>query len=114
MGSSRAASGAKNSYFGKNQIYWECNQEHRSETQPEHEWRHDKSTQCTDFEHASKLQTTWKSLIGVATPQKPFLARTDALEDEWFYIVRLYSSCKLSQEEDKLVAISAIAKDMKR
>lgn len=99
-------------HFGKDQIYWECNQEFRSETQPENEWRRAEAAWYTGFETASELRTTWKALIGEDT-----LFQTDptaALGDEWLQILRLYTSCKLSHEGDKLVAISAIVKDMKR
>lgn len=99
-------------HFGKNQIYWECNQEFRNETQPEHDWRRTEGALRTNSEIFTEHRTTWKALIGVSTSYG-----TDPIADlglEWLDILRFYSSCKLSQEEDKLVAISAIAKDMKR
>lgn len=100
-------------HFGKDQIYWECNQEYRSETQPEHDWRRAEPTQYikADFEHVSKPWIAWKALIGQHRPYET--DPTAALGDEWLGILHYYSSCKLSKEEDKLVAISAIVKDMK-
>lgn len=95
-------------HFGKNQVYWECNQEYRSETQPEHEWRHGGRGQL----HVPELRATWKALIGGREPYHT--EPTAALEMEWCGIQDFYSTCELSQEEDKLVAISAIVKDMKR
>lgn len=103
---------SKTLHFGKNQIYWEFNQEFRNETQPEHEWRRAEAAQYTEFKHVSELRTTWKALIGEGTPYET--APIVALGDEWLNILQFYSSCKLSQEEDKLVAISAIVKDMTR
>lgn len=97
-------------HFGKDQIYWECNQEYRSETQPEHQWRRSRAILYTDFEN---VRTTWKGLIGAGMIHQPG-PTVVALRAEWFGILSFYSSCKLSQEEDKLVAISAIVKDMKR
>lgn len=99
-------------HFGKNQIYWECNQEFRSETQPEHEWRRAQARLYTDLENVSELRTTWKALIAEYIPY--YTDPEVALREEWIDILHFYSGCKLSQDEDKLVAISAIVKDMKR
>lgn len=99
-------------HFGKNQTYWECNLERQSETHPDYQWR--SGAQATQYAPCGHVEFTspWKALIGL---DKPLTTDpTIALYDAWRGILRLYSRCKLSQEEDKLVAISAIVKDMKR
>lgn len=99
-------------HFGKDQIYWECNEEFRSETNPDYEWRRTEAARYKDFADFSELQTAWKVLIGGHIPDKK--DPTVALGNEWLGILRFYSGRELSHEQDKLVAISAIAKDMKR
>lgn len=100
-------------HFGKNQTYWECNLERQSETHPYWEWRSGAHpTQHADCGHVSEHPAPWKALIG--SDKTLTTDPTVALYTAWHGILRLYSRCKLSQEEDKLVAISAIVKDMKR
>ncbi|WYZ43564.1 hypothetical protein EsH8_VI_001263 [Colletotrichum jinshuiense] len=94
-------------HFGSSQIYWECHEEICCETDPDYDW-----WKVAHYGDSSKIRSSWKSLIGM----KRLYAKDPvfALTEDWGNIARVYGGCQLTNSRDKLVAISAIAKDMKQ
>ncbi|KAF4874882.1 hypothetical protein CGCSCA1_v005843 [Colletotrichum siamense] len=100
-------------HFGKSQVLWECNTSVSSEAQPKFDkW---KSVHVLlahpDIRPNYKRRTVWKTTIGYEPPS--FENPIDCIFIEWYHILDYYNGCHLTKSDDKLVAISAIAKDMK-
>ncbi|KAH0437316.1 heterokaryon incompatibility protein [Colletotrichum camelliae] len=101
-------------HFGKSQVLWECNTSVSSEAQP----KFDKWKSVTvllahpDIRPNYKRRTVWKTTIGYEPPsvENPI----DCIFIEWYRLLDYYNDCHLTKSDDKLVAISAIAKDMKK
>lgn len=101
-------------HFGKSQVLWECNTSVSSEAQPKFDkW---KSVHVLlahpDIRPNYKRRTVWKTTIGYEPPS--FDNPIDCIFIEWYHILDYYNDCHLTKSDDKLVAISAIAKDMKK
>ncbi|KAL3296891.1 P-loop containing nucleoside triphosphate hydrolase protein [Colletotrichum asianum] len=101
-------------HFGKSQVLWECNTSVSSEAQPKFDkW---KSVHVLlahpDIRPTYKRRTVWKTTIGYEPPS--FENPIDCIFIEWYYILDYYNNCHLTKSDDKLVATSAIAKDMKK
>ncbi|KAH9242161.1 hypothetical protein K456DRAFT_1857747 [Colletotrichum gloeosporioides 23] len=101
-------------HFGKTQVLWECNTTVSSEAQPKFDkW---KSVHVLlahpDIRPNYKRRTVWKTTIGYEPPS--FENPIDCIFIEWYHILDYYNDCHLTKSDDKLVAISAIAKDMKK
>ncbi|KAF4828681.1 hypothetical protein CGCTS75_v007171 [Colletotrichum tropicale] len=96
-------------HFGKSQVFWECHTSVSSEAQP----KFDKWKSVTVFlAHPNyERRTVWKTTIGSEPPssENPI----DCVFVEWYRLLGYYNRCHLTKSDDKLVAISAIAKDMK-
>ncbi|KXH61346.1 heterokaryon incompatibility protein [Colletotrichum nymphaeae SA-01] len=97
-------------HFGKSQIFWECKTSVCSEAQPNFDkWK------CVPvlLAHPNyKRRTVWKTTIGSDPPS--FENPIDCIFIEWYRLLDYYNQCHLTESKDKLVAISAIAKDMKQ
>lgn len=98
-------------HFGSKQVFWECHEGARCETHP-------KTVDCStvpenDEDEVSEPDHAWKDLIGA--PYRP-RCKDDIsqLFSDWYSLQQLYSNCNLTVPSDKLVALSGIAKDMKR
>jgi len=92
-------------HFGSQQVFWECQEQHASETMP---WSMYYGHQDGDVPR----KRLWKFLIGEETssdPENPY----KNLFLEWYATLSTYSNCKLTYASDKLVAISGLADDMK-
>lgn len=76
-------------YFGREQVFWECEKKDYSEDWPD---------------------GVRESLYGYATRTKPRGVWTNS----WRQIVEGYSSCQLSIDRDKLVALSGIAQSLQK
>lgn len=101
-------------HFGKSQVLWECNTSVSSEAQPKFDkW---KSVHVLlahpDIRPNYKRRTVWKTTIGYEPPS--FENPIDCIFIEWYHILDYYNDCHLTKSDGKLVAISAIAKDMKK
>ncbi|KAI8964485.1 HET-domain-containing protein [Daldinia sp. FL1419] len=88
---------ARNLYFGSRQVFWECIEANCCETHPD-------STPISLKSRGKLEKAPWKPLIehknsttGVTT---------------WKDVIETYSGCKLTFSEDKLVALSGLAKRM--
>ena len=105
-------------YFGRAQVFWECEEANRCETHPDGVGFFDRDE---DEENGRLL---WEQCRGrnehlgkqlLDAPDQRHAA--DAYEQlflDWNAIVMLYGSCKLSVASDKLVALSGLANEMKR
>ena len=90
-------------YFGERQIFWECRQKDASEIYSE--------TLPRDF---IQPRQRLKDLgLGHLTTDE-ILDSNLASYIQWDQVVRAYSACRLSFSQDKLIALSAIAKVTKK
>ncbi|KAI8962037.1 HET-domain-containing protein [Daldinia sp. FL1419] len=87
-------------YFGKNQVFWECTEMHACETRP-------KGIGQIRAIHDPRLIAVSTAVSSTRDP----LAHTLA---EWSIGISLYSHTKLTVPSDKLVAISGLAKGVKK
>lgn len=97
---------ARNLYFGRRQVFWECGEASRCETVPRGRDLVRPSLpsipRAPESEDGEPVRSTWKSLI-------------DGPRDRgsgWHSVVRRYCECSLTFPTDKLVALSGLAKDM--
>lgn len=97
---------ARNLYFGRRQVFWECGEASRCETVPRGRDLVRPSLpripRAPKSEDGEPVRSTWKSLI-------------DGPRDSgsgWHSVVRRYCECSLTFPTDKLVALSGLAKHM--
>ncbi|KAI0182702.1 heterokaryon incompatibility protein-domain-containing protein, partial [Xylaria flabelliformis] len=83
--------------FAKHQVYWECHELMASEQFP---------AGIPIFEQGIKTLTRHEGGLF-----KPHLDRSE-IRQTWADLVNLYSSCRLTKESDKLVAISGLAREV--
>ncbi|KAK8128436.1 HET-domain-containing protein [Apiospora sp. TS-2023a] len=95
-------------HFGSNQLAWECHQldgcEMYPEGLPDGILSTDNSLKITDPVEFDKFSQKWR-------PDAP---ECDATYELWARIVNLYGSSSVTKESDKLVALSGLAKRMKK
>ncbi|KAF5497576.1 hypothetical protein CGCS363_v008712 [Colletotrichum siamense] len=98
-------------YWGKQQVLWECHEMHCSESQPDADWFGASWTRQEDLQSRgpSNHQPAFKYLM----PQWPGSpSRGPELHyRQWRELLGYYTKCQLTKSRDKLVAISAIAKE---
>ncbi|KAF2745082.1 HET-domain-containing protein, partial [Sporormia fimetaria CBS 119925] len=100
-------------HFGHYQLFWEYRELEASETFPEglpsmlHEV-FGEFTSLKTFDPNVYYESSPKPLQGLSSPQEPSL--DDMSLEMWHEIVRRYSATLLTKPEDKLVALSGIAK----
>lgn len=87
-------------YFGKSQLYWECSKHVVAESHPVMELK------PTIIDHCI-------SQIGFQAYSIKYWGEVDKFE-QWVRIVRLYSQCKLTKAEDRLVALSGVARHIQQ
>ncbi|KAI0846463.1 HET-domain-containing protein [Daldinia vernicosa] len=105
-------------YFGRKQVFWECEESHACETHPK---GFERSRSAFNPAGADKHEKhvdigfpLWKQLIAIpTTPRIEKDPRTRILAD-WSAAVSLYSNTKLTVSGDKLVAVSGLAKDVRK
>ncbi|KAL1393077.1 heterokaryon incompatibility protein-domain-containing protein [Phyllosticta capitalensis] len=104
-------------HFGRKEILWECNTSNSCESFPDNLTKFD----LTKFDCGGPdfvARPTWKNLLGGGSPAKvleeDFKAPGQELLRDWISVVCNFSSTRLSVPSDKLVAISGLAKDMKK
>ncbi|KAI1212505.1 HET-domain-containing protein [Annulohypoxylon truncatum] len=104
-------------YFGSRQVFWECYEITCSETHPKnfnqyvynkYDEKEQGQTRTEPNHHA------WKALMGTDRLQPSCEDKLSQLFMDWYEIARTYTTCDLTVSSDKLVALSGIAKDMKR
>lgn len=97
-------------HFGCRQVFWECAEVHACETHPEGF----KKVSPVAGPSSTSNYSLWKDLI--ATPTVPGTTTHPHVRiyAEWSAIVSLYSDTRLTIPSDKLVAVSGLAKDVRR
>ncbi|KAI0376402.1 HET-domain-containing protein [Hypomontagnella monticulosa] len=105
-------------HFGRRQVFWECSELHACETHPKgfgefHPSNHFASAQV-DGKCDGVGIPLWKQLI--ATPTIPHTTKDPQARTftDWSTIITLYSGTKLTVPSDKLVAVSGLAKDVRK
>ncbi|RYP86361.1 hypothetical protein DL769_000745 [Monosporascus sp. CRB-8-3] len=101
---------ARNLYFGRKQVFWECCEANHCETFPRKTLV---KPPATGIPASLATQTdatawVWKSLINA---QDKGVGRGSLL-DQWDSAVQRYCECSLTFPKDKLVALSGLAKHM--
>jgi Heterokaryon incompatibility protein (HET) len=94
-------------HFGERQVFWECRRGDASETYP-----FGLPPNMVKSEYCIKRPWPLQNIISVPEQQSAGHIRDIYLF--WWKIVQAYSKCDLSYEQDKLVAISGIAKEVSR
>jgi len=96
-------------HFGKRQLYWECQKFDACESYPDGnpKFKQFKSNLKRDLPFKSNLNDGLDILA--QTPRVPSTLLSRRLQF-WYKVARAYLACNLTREEDKLVAISGLAK----
>ncbi|KAI1095294.1 HET-domain-containing protein [Rostrohypoxylon terebratum] len=95
-------------YFGKNQVFWECAELHACETHPA-------GFGTPSYEQGgSASPILWKQLIATPTTQPTASDSVMQIFSSWSAAMTVYSSTRLTEPSDKLVAVSGLAKDIRR
>ncbi|KAI1494884.1 HET-domain-containing protein [Biscogniauxia mediterranea] len=111
---------ARNLYFGRSQVFWECCTNTCCETMPTgplvkaRSLARGSSHDSRSSEEMKGDLFAWKSLIDVENTGGN--SRNDPLAnlmEEWSSTVNIYSACSLTFTNDKLVAVSGLADDMR-
>ncbi|KAI1080177.1 HET-domain-containing protein [Whalleya microplaca] len=95
-------------HFGSREVFWECTETHACETRPN-------GFKKTSPEISPSRETRlWKQLIN--TPKIPCIGddQVKQILADWSATVNLFSGTELTMPNDKLVAISGLAKDAYR
>lgn len=96
-------------HFGQKQVFWECRTEDASETYP-------LGVPPDMYRPSYCIKRPWpltsniRALIQTSTRDFEMLSRD--LYNYWGKIVQAYSQCDLTRKEDKLVAISGLAREV--
>lgn len=101
-------------HFGSHQVYWECNEMNACETFPDgvpddlifEEPRFKGQRPAIDGTRLRCFSAEWYGLLGADTELNAY--------DIWCNVLQTYTRSNLTKEEDKLVAISGVAKDMQQ
>ncbi|KAI1370377.1 HET-domain-containing protein [Hypoxylon crocopeplum] len=104
---------ARNLYFGRKQVFWECCTTDCSETIPAGPLLTYITRNTAGLDATKSGRFAWKRLINTAS----FSLRSDAdllsnLLHEWSGAVQTYCECSLTFSKDKLVALSGLANHM--
>lgn len=103
-------------HFGSKQVFWECGEANCCELHPRSVnlfRQEDKGDELLPRLGASGPSAPWKHLLD--SPHHFTLKDSvRQLFTDWYGILMQYAECKLSFPSDKLVAISGVAKDMKK
>lgn len=97
-------------HYGDGSLAWECATLSASELC---QW---KMPRCGDIYSRSDMKTIWdptKPMLNDPT-DKRYVMRAPDVFDQWFSFVEEYSSRSLTYRSDKLVAISGVAKALRR
>ncbi|PWY80781.1 HET-domain-containing protein [Aspergillus sclerotioniger CBS 115572] len=102
-------------HFGRKQVFWECRECACCEIHPNSVYVYGDEDEESASEPLStaKHQHVWKQLLDA--PDR--LHSDDPIEQiyvDWYAILDTYSACRLTVPTDKLVAISGLAKGVKR
>ncbi|KAF2269970.1 HET-domain-containing protein [Lojkania enalia] len=102
-------------HFGRKQLFWECRQQNACEIHPEYVYHfanvHEHHGDRENLEKAKKPHL-WKQLLDVqqrVLVDDPY----QQLFIDWNTVLHAYSACVLSVSNDKLVALSGLANDIK-
>lgn len=94
-------------HFGKKQVFWECAELHACETHPI-------GFGTPSYEQGdSATPKSWKPLIATPTTQLTTSNNAMRIFSSWSAAMTVYSSTKLTEPSDKLVAVSGLAKDIR-
>lgn len=88
-------------HFGKRQVFWECKIDKACETWPEPKPKIVPTSQTTSRSRSEDFIS--QELYGITV---------DPLHEHWDEIVEAYTDANLTKAEDKLVAISGLAKEI--
>jgi hypothetical protein len=94
-------------HFAERQLFWECRMEEACETYP-----YGIPQGMVKSKNCLKRPLLPKSTVSFSEQQSPNHIREVYVF--WWEAVKVYSKCELSREEDKLVAISGLAKEVNR
>ncbi|RYO82370.1 hypothetical protein DL766_004750 [Monosporascus sp. MC13-8B] len=100
---------ARNLYFGRKQVFWECCEANHCETFPRKMLMKPPPAPGKPASMATQTDATayaWKSLINAQDKR----VRQGSLLDQWDSAVQRYCECSLTFPNDKLVALSGLAK----
>ncbi|KAI2617296.1 HET-domain-containing protein [Hypomontagnella submonticulosa] len=105
-------------YFGHRQVFWECLELHACETHPEGFGEfHPANDSLSTEQHGmcNEVDTPlWKQLIATPSAPRPIKDPQLRIYRDWSTIVGLYSTTELTIPSDKLVAVSGLAKDVRK
>lgn len=100
-------------HFGRAQVFWECGEAKCCETHPDGVRFFDSLGKEEEKSERRGNTHLWKQLLDA--PDRRYVEDPyEQLFLDWNAIVTLYAKCKLTVASDKLVALSGLAKDMKR
>ncbi|GAQ40529.1 HET domain-containing protein [Aspergillus tubingensis] len=112
-------------HFGRKQVFWECRECTCCEIQPNNVYeydgnRNDKNNDNGDSLDKSSLSSPaaqhnhlWKQLLDA--PKVRYIGDPrDQIYVDWCAIAMVFTACQLTVPSDKLVAISGLAKDVRR
>lgn len=104
-------------HFTRNQIYWECLEHLRCEADPEGQLGLlDAVAQSQMRRQSTGLKSSLRTIIERLHPEleapSPWVIKSiwSTPQASWRAIVTTYSSCDLTKESDRLIAISGVAK----
>ncbi|KAI1136639.1 HET-domain-containing protein [Hypoxylon sp. FL0543] len=105
-------------HFGRKQVFWECSEMHACETHPEGFGKFAPTIDSSPTKLVEQQDNTdfglWKQLISTPIiPDTTTDPRTQLLAN-WSATMSLYSSTQLTIPSDKLVAVSGLAKDIRK
>ncbi|EPE33301.1 heterokaryon incompatibility protein [Glarea lozoyensis ATCC 20868] len=85
-------------HFTRYQMYWECYQTLASE-----EYQHELPSDLEDFRSTQNMAGDWLRMDAESCNRQ-------YLHDRFYHVVQEYSGCALTKPQDKLIAISGIAR----
>ena len=89
--------------FHSNQVFWECTKLKACEAFPSWEAKIDRDG---DFPTQRQISQQWKK--GLVHSHTPNVNRRDNFSFSWRAMVESYTSCTLTEEQDKLIAIQGL------
>ncbi|KAI1381211.1 HET-domain-containing protein [Hypoxylon crocopeplum] len=105
-------------YFGSQQVFWECSEAHACETHPGGFGKFSPANESPGIKQPKQRdcfdKSLWKQLIATPTSPRPSRDRRVEILANWSAIVNLYSTTQLTFPRDKLVAVSGLAKEVRK